>query len=461
MAQYEQKTDSREFEVANPDQHLVPWGENAPADPADIAIRLWGPALLNRPVAATWKADSILVYMIADLVTASRGRIAEESPTVMAAHFDTGRHALVAAKRIQTSILEFVACRPGERVGGAILIYQPRTADPTGPSVEMVQYELGQAKPGQILLTENVSQRLRDLPGIEFLAAPEPGSISADGSPGLTELIWTTPEQVALLRESMGDGTGQRGEPRRDDSPVGATLIVDSPKLDSPFARRNPADETVPPVAATADFLFKDGSETRSRRESQVLQDFQRSPGSSSTRGSFEEGIELGERPLFTRTRIILGVAALILVAALIAVFFRPTGDSKPPRITQQQDQTGGTKGTGQQPPVNPQPETKTDQPETQTVVPGAKPATVVKPSKDNHPKSKKETPAEPEVTKDSGGWSVGDIPRLLKMAGDDMGVGNYDKAKLEYNRVLSLRSSDQDAKDGLKKIDKIQKERQ
>src|SRR5580658_7921929 len=315
MAQYEQKTDSREFEVANPDQHpgpqnLGPWSETPPADAADIAIRLWSAARLDRPVALTWKADSVLVYMIADLVTASRGRIAEESPAVMAAHFDTCRQALVAAKRIQTSILEFLACRPGERVGSAILIYQPRTADPAGPSSEMVQYELGQAKPGQILLAESVSQRLRDLPGIEFLAAA-PSGVTGDESTGLTELIWTTPEQVALLRESAGDGVGQQNaEPPRDDgAPVGATLIVDSP-----FARRGPSNENLPDVPATADYIVRNGSEARSRRAGQLPPDFRSSPGSSSTDLSLTEG-EFGERALFTRamftrTRIILGVAA-------------------------------------------------------------------------------------------------------------------------------------------------------
>ena len=121
MAQYEQKTDSREFEVANPDQHTGPWGGNSPADAADIAIRLWGVTRPDRRVPLIWKTESVLVYMIADLVGASRGRIAEESQTVLNAHFDSCRQAVVAAKRIQTALLEFLTCRPGERTGGAIL----------------------------------------------------------------------------------------------------------------------------------------------------------------------------------------------------------------------------------------------------------------------------------------------------------------------------------------------------
>ena len=126
MPQYEQKTDSREFEVANPDSPRVRG--------AEIRLRMrpisrfgFGVRNAGRSVPLTWKTDSVLVYMIADLVGASHGRIVEESLAIMAAHFDGSRQALVAAKRIQTSILEFLACRPGERIGAAILIYRPRT----------------------------------------------------------------------------------------------------------------------------------------------------------------------------------------------------------------------------------------------------------------------------------------------------------------------------------------------
>src|ERR1700678_403476 len=119
MAQYEQKTDSREFEVANPERNAGAWGGSPGTDATDIAIRLWGPERSARSGPLTWRADSVLVYMIADLVRASRGRVGEESSAVMAAHLDGSSQALVAAKRIQTSILEFVACRPSERIGAA------------------------------------------------------------------------------------------------------------------------------------------------------------------------------------------------------------------------------------------------------------------------------------------------------------------------------------------------------
>lgn len=461
MAQYEQKTDSREFEVANPDQHTGGWGGNSPADAADVAIRLWGPARPDRRLALTWKTESVLVYMIADLVSASRGRIAEESSTVLAAHFDSCRQAVVAAKRIQTAILEFLTSRPGERSGGAILIYQPRTADATGPSGDVVQLELGQAKPGQILLAENVSRRLRDLPGMEFVTPPS--DTSGDGPTGLTELVWTTPERVALMRESVGDGAEPLGV---DAPPVGATLIVNSPIVDSPFARRGLTNEAAPPTVRTQDYVAKERPGTQSRRVTDLTQ---------KASSSLTEELEFDQRPLFTRTRVILGAAGLVLVAALVAVLFFPTRVSKPrtPPTPQQQDQTPPTESTDQKTPPAVEPQAKTGQPEAETAKPVTKvPPTVTKPPADTRAKNKKETketkptpdtsePPPPPVVEESGNWSVSDIPRLLTMAGNDMGDGKYDKAQREYRIVLRLQPKNQQALDGISKINKIQSDQQ
>ena len=71
MAQYEPKTDSKEFELLNAGQDSIP-AAGSVTDSADITIRLWQ---RGRPPsdALTWRTESVLVYMIADLVTASPG----------------------------------------------------------------------------------------------------------------------------------------------------------------------------------------------------------------------------------------------------------------------------------------------------------------------------------------------------------------------------------------------------
>jgi len=471
MAQYEPKIDSREFEVANPEQYPSAWGADARADATEIAIRLWG-GPRNAPL--TWKADSVLVYMIADLVGASGGRVAEASHAVMAAQFDSSRQALVAARRIQTSILEFVACRPGEPVGAAILIYHPMSSDLTGFSGELVQPALVKAKPGQILLADNVSQRLRDLPGIELRTFD---ALTGDGQTGLSELMWTTPERLALLADSVVDVA----EPPSNAGPaMGATLIVNSPSanspgvnspsVNSPITRRTKSIDVVPPVMRASDFVVKDVSVTASRRAIQspntaqsrapVFEELQDSPGNPLTEGLDE----FGEQPFLTRTRVILGVVALVLVGALIAVLFRPTHVSKRP-LPPQPDQTSETQGPATQPPLT-GPEAKTPQPEPEPVKQQAKVPVVItppqkrtKPTTDNRDKNKKppEDSEEPAPLEEYGGYSQKEIPKLLEFAIKDAGQGNYVKARKEYSIILKLQPKNQDAKDGLHRLDLIQ----
>ena len=437
MAQYEQKTDSREFEIANPDRSAGSWGADPGADATDIAIRLWGPEQSARSVPLSWNTDSVLVYMIADLVTASSGRVGEESSAVMAAHFDGSRQALVAARRIQTSIIEFVACRSGERSGAAILIYPPSASSPAGFSGEMALQALGQAKPGQILLAEYSSQQLHDLPGIEIRAVPALTMVPGEGQSGLTELIWTTPEQVARLQDCVGAELEAQSDENR---PLDATVIVTSPSRN---ARPGLTNETTPPP---------------------ISDSFQQSSNSSLT----EELDESRERPLFPRTRVILGAVAVVLIGVLISLLQRPARVSKPPLVPQQ-EQTGATEHPVKQPPAVPESEARTAQPEPATTKPQAKapvasahPRTSSQSPLDNRTKNKKENPEEePQAYDDSGGVSQKDIPALLGMAQRDAGAGNYDKAKREYKKILSLQPGNQEAKDGLRRLDLIQQDQQ
>ena len=485
MPPYQQKTDNREFEVANSEPYSGASGGDARAGGSEIALRLW---TADQNVARTWKAESVLVYMIADLVAASGGQVAEAEQAVMAAKFDSPRQALVAAKRIQTSILEFVACRPGERAGAAILIYQsrsgqsssnqssssqsgssrPGSSDPSGLSGELARMALEKARPGQILLAENVSQRLRDLPGAEFRTVD---GLTEDGPTGLTEWMWTTAERFAELQESVGPDAEQakKSEFRGNDAPeVGATSIVQSP-----FARPGTSDQSVRPRETGGD-LAKGGPRTATKREDQIANRTQdRAPGFEGFRespgGSFGEGLdEFEEPPLFTRARVIFGVVALVLVTAVILVLFRPTKVSKPP-LPLQPEQSVGTDSSvhspapptsvGSQPAVTPE-QAAPSTAEPRVTVPVASSQTSSKVTADNRVKSKKGN-AEESTPVEVGGFSQRDIHDLLQMAQTDAGAGRYDDARIRYQKVLALQPSNQEAKEGLHKLEIAQKERQ
>jgi hypothetical protein len=443
MPQYEQKTDRPQFEVATPDQ----------SPETDLVVRLWNPERSGRAASVSWNTESVLVYMIADLVSASHGRIAEELPTIMGAHFADSRQAIVAAKRIQTSMLEFLSCRPGERIGAAILLYRSKTSDSAGFSAITAQQALRQAKPGQILLAQNISQRLRDLPGVEFRSVPALATAIGDGQTEMTELVWTTPERMALFQDSFGD----EAEPQCSEIPaVGATVIVHSP-----LARGGQTSEPVPTAVVAP-----------------PLEELRESSGNSAELRLDEFAL----RPFLTRTRLIVGVVAVFLVVALFAVLNRPVNVSKLP-IPVQQVQAGERETPEKQLAVKAEPEATAMQPESKIVIPeivtpeNVKPRSLKPPMIKSAVKSpvgaqsqipdkasvdnrvRKDVSETPTVSyEESGGVSQKEIPILLKMAQADAGAGNYDKARIEFRKILGLQPGNQDAKEGLHKLDLIQK---
>ena len=433
MVPFEPKTDSKEFEILNPEQSPATGSRIAASAAADLTIRGWRRDGGNTPL--TWQSESVLVYMIADLVAASHGRTAGEMPAAMAAHFHNSLHALVAAKRIENAILEFLACRPGDYMGAAVLIHPPLAA---GFSQGMAQSALRLAEPGQIILSEEVSRRLQDLPGIELRAVP---ALTTGGTEhaGLAELIWTSPERLASLRSSanVAPSTSEVGPP------VGATMIVNSP-----FAT---------PRSNTASGSQRIGTAVRRPSDAE---------GFKNREGAFEEGLaDFEERRSFiTRSRMVIGAVAIVLVIVGLVLFHPWSGPNVQPKFnnashaSQGNETPTGATGTTTEPPVN-------DTPQPPPVVqpvnnPPAKPPVTNKTYTDKTAKDKGKA-KRPEDTPIQGfegnstydGMTQKDISRLLQWARSDAGNGNYAKAAQEYRVILQLQPYNSDAKEGLRKI--------
>jgi hypothetical protein len=453
MTPYEPKTDSREFEVATQGREPGAWGGDSASDATDIAIRLWGPEWSGQPGSLTWKTDSVFVYMIADLVLASHGRLAEESTAVMAAHFDNSRQALVAAKRIQMSILDFVACRPGN--GVAIVIHQPSGQ---GATSGLVQAALQLAKPGQILVGGDVSRRLRESFGVDLVPVSALAA-GAAGQRGLAELVWTTADRLASLQSSVVDGAASR----RESPPVGATMMVSTPMVNTPVG--NAPIRSAEPEATTDSALQRIPTAQQAADLVPRSEDLEGMQSDSLT----QELDDLEQRPFLTRTRIILGLAAIVLVGALIAVLYFPTHETKiPPRALENRETGSGSVDSKsgalhtEPPQTQPQPP-QAKAPEPQAKLPKAvlqpPPPAPPKPAAETRAKNKKDNPEQPQpppVVQDLGGLSQNDVPTLLRLARDDAGAGKYDKARSEYKKILQLQPGNQDAKDGLRRLDLI-----
>lgn len=175
-------------------------------------------------------------------------------------------------------------------------------------------------------------------------------------------------------------------------------------------------------------------------------------------------GVEGAEpAPLLTRTRVIVGIVALILVGALVAVLDRPAHVAKLPPTPQYQ--TGGTVSPDNgQGPVAPPAEAKTpqspssdNQPRAQGGVAQPPPTKPDKRLKNKKASSEaKDNSEPPPPVEESGGMTQKDIPALLRMAQQDAGAGNYEKARSEFRKILQLQPSNADAREGLHKLDLI-----
>jgi hypothetical protein len=350
----------------------------------------------------------------------------------MAAHFDNSLQSLVAAKRIQTAILEFLACRPGDCVGAAVLIHPPVAA---GFSQGMAQSALRLADPGQIILSEEVSRRFRELPGIELRAVP---ALTTGGTEhaGLVELIWTSAERLASLRNSVSVAppTVEVGPP------VGATMIVNAP-LAAPGSD----------AASTSD------------RNDIASRNPPAAEGLTHREGAFEEGLaDFEERRSFiTRSRVVVGAIVVVLVVAGLVLFHPWSGSNAQPKL-QPRDTPSETSPATAEPPTNniPQPPPVVQpvpdshaKPQPPVVKPPVKP--VDKTAKD---KDKTKKPEDTPIVGFEGnstynGMTQRDIPRLLQWARSDAGNGNYTKAAQEYRVILQLQPNNPDAREGLRKI--------
>jgi len=429
MAPFEPQTESKEFEVALPDQTIA-GGPGAATSGADLTIRLWRQDRVVNSTPLNWNSENVLVYMIADLIAASQGRVASELPAAMTAHFEKANQALVAAKRIQLAILEFVSCSTGDYLGAAILVHPPVS---TGFSSGMTQNALQLSEPGQIILWESVSRVARDLPGTELRPV---AALTTGGTDhrGLSEFVWASAEQIAKLRElARASSTRVNAAPQ-----VGATSIVNAPVMSAP--------------------VESDRIETEKGRLAPAPLPDTLVP---SREGAFEEGLaEFRERRSFiTKTQLVVGAVALVLVGAAVALFYPQRGSKLPTKPPDTQNVEAQPAPAASPEPVSPSP------PSTVQPIPNPTPSISVrkapKPSAPKEPVGEKETAKKAVDTPIQGfegistydGMTQRDIPRLLQWARSDAGNGRYEKAGQEYRVILQLQPNNPDAKEGLRKL--------
>jgi hypothetical protein len=429
---FEPRTDGKELEISGLNQSSTTASRSATSEAADLTIRILRQDATSGTADLTWTSESVLVYMISDLVRASQGRTAIEMPATLAAHFDNSLEALVAARRIQTAILEFLACRPGDGMGAAVLLHPA-----AGFSQKMAQSALQLAEPGQIIVSEEVATRFQSLAGIELRRVP---ALTTGGNEhaGLSELIWTSAERLAHLRSKASVAPTPNVA-----SPVGATMIVNASLLE-------PRGETA----------------SRGARSVGSSQEFDASltppaDGLKHRAGAFGETLAEFEENRSFITPLKMAVAAAVIVVVGVVWFHPWSGSNVQPKPQVIEKPTPAPVATPE-PPLSPVPEplaappVAASHPKPQPPIP--KPSSSKKPpvtAKDtDETKKPEDTPIQGfEGNSTYDGMTQKDIPRLLQWARSDAGNGNYAKSAQEYRVILQLEPGNPDAREGLRKI--------
>lgn len=423
MPSYQPKTDSQEFQIASPVQpSLAPIQHGSGA--IDVTIRTWTSEADHTSTRVSWSTDLGLIYMIADLVTASRGRPAEEFPASLVARFESASQALVAAKRIHTSVAAWAAGR--SNAGGvALVIHGPVNASSVaGTGLDrgsLVRSVLAQAQAGQVLVQEDAYKQLQAIPGVQFRRI---GPVKRESGSNTFELIWNaSPDSKPPVLSEISLGVAPQTTARAD-------------------------------AAADAPPRSQDSAATRWVARSEIASRPEHSAANESQPAHPGQNQSLVERPpLVTPKRYVMGVVALLVVFGLALAIFElrapklvdhpQANQSSPPTVEPTNPQVTPSP---QQPPQPSVPDAGVSASEPKTAQPAAEPQ---RPSK-----KKRDTEQTNQKPSQVDGFFASDIPNLLRKAEHDAGEGNYQDARREYQVILRLDPNNATARQGLHRLD-------
>jgi hypothetical protein len=395
---------------------------------ADISIRLWTPAQLRANSSdVSWKTASNLVCMISDVVTAAQGNPADELRAGMSAHFSSAAQALKAAKSIERSIIEFCKRRPNDCFGAAVVVHRPIELRPflegdPGP-VSPAHSLLRQAQPGQIFVSQETYEHLRDLPGLQFRA------LNADAATGGdNELLWTSTENYAHFATQLQNAVRRQ--------PIGLTPDPDaaseSVRAAEPF--KTEPHRTQPPKTKTSGL---------------------QATAFPTARLSVLDPNE-AEVSWMASHRLLVSLAA-VGVLALATLYALPALRKSPPPANSIRSQSNDSQPAPRQEalpnttPSNTAP-AAAPSPESATIAPPAA-SSLRKPKTPAQPIQSSPKPAEPKPAGEYAGFTAKDIPGLLKKAEADAGAGDYENGRREFDIVLHLDPNNQAAKTGMSRL--------
>ena len=379
---------------------------------ADLSIRLWTPAQLgSNSASVSWKTQTNFVFMIADVVSANQGILAEEPRSGMSAHFNGATQALKAAKSIERTIMEFSKQRPDDCLGAAIAVHRPiglrpfleGDPGPVSPAFSLLR----QAQPGQILVSRETYDHLRDLPGLQFQ------SLSGDATSGDSELLWTSPETYAYFSSRLQEAIRRQ--------PIGYEQVPVA------AAEENPAFQ--PPETEWSEFR----------------------PAAFSTSKLSALDPDESEVSWMASHRLLVSLAA-VGILALATLYALPALHTSAPAVNSSVNSNDLQPASKQQEPPNKNvPPVAAQAPEAAKIIPAV--ADTARKPEPRKPEAPKIVQSPPKPVAEYAGFTGRDIPLLLKKAESDAGAGDYDASRREYDIILHLEPGNLAARTGMSRV--------
>ena len=380
-----------------------------PASGAVVFIRLWTDREGGQPGDVAAKGLDPAVCLAVDLIAASGGAVQNQGKPLVAT-FPDAPTAILVARRMQWA---FQGLSEAEGFAGcAIAALVCSSADLSGkPADHAGLLFLEQGTPGRILLGENVSELVRDIPGLVTKSVSD--SV-------LSELLWGNPESGS--RNAAGELTLFRNIKEQ--------------------GRRSPqpsAEEPLPiPVQAS------EGAEAVSA-ESAHLDNLlgDTSAGSFFARLSNSHRLILGG-----------GIASLVCIFAVIMIVFAFHRNAAAPSPNQ-------SSVTAPAVPQAAPTQAPTAAPQAATAAVPQVPAKVATPAA---------SPTEAESTRDrakrqretaskqipaAGGCDIGasGAQRTLQRANNSLHAGKYDEAERDFRSILSCEGTSAQAREGMEQV--------
>lgn len=163
-----------------------------------ISMRLWtygGP--FKQLADLTWDEDQSVEELIRSVLGEGGGVIVEHQ-NILAVSFENAVHAVAIAKTLQQRLLTYQSKMPEQQVVSAVVVQGPGTAGHFTPLADL----LVEGHSSQILVTEEIFEPARNLPGFRFKAKPVRGPSETGTAETIYELLWTDESTYSNLRKA-------------------------------------------------------------------------------------------------------------------------------------------------------------------------------------------------------------------------------------------------------------------